>query len=225
MNKHTITSLGLNLEAAESGKLHLLLPEDYEACWQEYALPSDFQELARLALIPVNRQKSAGARYVMRCKRAYKERLKNKAAINIAAKNHEAGKRLSEIRQMKRKASVEIKKVINEVRLEADNARATLGDLYDLAHSGAKLIMEAFVKGKAIEGTTFSVTVSDFNNTMGKVFGQVAKLGVPSGDDVKTEAKEAIFEQALMEMRRKLDFEQQETVEAPIEVPGPKNEQ
>lgn len=219
---HTISSLGLRIKEAEEGKFDMLLPDSWQACWDTYSLPTKDQDIQRVAALQVpNQNRCPSARYIRRCRKKLKERIKLKQFATIGSKERQASLELLNTRNIRKEASKEAKQILDEVRVEAAKAAATLTDLYGLARSGSKEIMQTFVDKGTINGKP--VTPREFTDVMGKVFGQVAKLGVGAlSDDSVEQAEGLVFEEFVAATRKRL--EQNKSL-GPVAVKGPKDDQ
>src|SRR5688572_16275751 len=75
---YTIQALRLDVDAAEAGRLWLLLPRKVRMepdGPETYPLPSDIGELGRVARLKIGRARNAGAVYVRRAAVAHKNRI------------------------------------------------------------------------------------------------------------------------------------------------------
>lgn len=203
----TAEDLGVSIEAAQKGSWSKVLPKEQYYNGLTYPIPGDKGDLYRLALCNVKYVTNSPAKqYVRRCFDAYSLWFKNRGAIDLGARQIEAKRVVTKIRKTSKKADEEFEQFKEGLAKKAQYARATLTDLYDLAGSGFKKIMEAFVNDKEIDGE--KVSVKDFTGAAGKVFGQVARLGTPATDDAKEEAQSVVFEEALKEIREKVEMGQ-----------------
>lgn len=199
-SSRTIASLNLDLEAAQSGRLHFLLPPEHRGIdgGKTYPLPDTLEDLLALSVlhVPLGAQ-SGPAAYVRRARAKHKARIsaKNPARLD------EAADRASTVLRDIRDTREEAKKELAGIREDTVRAAATLTDLYGLIRAGSRMILEGFVQGTKVNGQ--EVKIDEFNQTQGKILGHIAKLGGINEDD-KAEAESAVFEQAAENTRRRL---------------------
>lgn len=208
---HTISSLGLNIEAAEKGDLWQLLPLIWRSVDEarRYPIPDNLSELNRLSLLNVPQSaKSAPRAYIKRCRAEYQVRCSKRDPARLQIKAQAADSVLQVIRGVEK----EVKEAGKSVREEVIKASATLTDLYGLIRAGSMMILDGFVHGKPVNGQP--VNAGQFTNLTGKVLGHIAKLGGVSDDD-KAEAESAVFEAAVQATRKRLEDDKKVGVTAP----------
>lgn len=199
----TAQSLGLNIEAAVAGKHWKILPKRHYYNWDSYPLPSDKNDLFRIAVLDGRpRSHSPGRQYIHRCAEAYREWIKHRSAMRLGAANQVANDEVKTIREKRKEADKELDNFKEELQQKVQVAQASLAELYDLAGQGFRKIMTAFRDGETINGE--AVTPNEFTNAAKTCFAQVARLGTPATEDAKDEAKEIVFQEARKEMREKL---------------------
>ena len=196
----TLAGLGLDVESARNGRPIFLLPvgkRDRDSGLY-YPLPSSLDDLLAVSLIHIQgAAQNATACYVRRAKKEYTKRMAAKSPERLDAAAAQAGKVLADIKNTRQEARDEIQKIHED----AIRASATLTDLYGLIRTGSKMILDGFVNGQEVNGKV--PDSHDFTNLTGKVLGHIAKLGGITDDD-KADAESAVFEQACIETRKRL---------------------
>lgn len=208
----TAAALGLDIAAAENGKWWKVLPGKYYYNYETYPTPTDKDDLRRLAMCGASlrgpTKSSPGKHYLKRCEKAWKVFLQQKQTIDLDRKVQAASEVVSKTRALKKEAKKELDRFKEEIQEKIEEVQgikaATLGELYELAGKVGKQILTAFLEGTEINGKV--PTIGDVNNTFGKVFGQVARLGTGVTDDAKEEAKEVVFQEAQKEIREKMEL-------------------
>jgi hypothetical protein len=200
-DRHTIASLSLNVDGAESGRMYELLPPDYRYLGDKYPLPTDIAELARLTALPIKPGRPrAGASgvyiYLKRCRAEYEKRRDRKALKVKAEREVVAGVEESvQVAEAGIKDAVaEVEVLMSDLRLKAAEATASLADLNALAKFGLQKIMQAFNAGEELNGELIAPSI--FVSAADKVLRQVAKLGDGALDPAgREEAESEVFEE------------------------------
>ena len=201
-DRHTIKSLRLDLEAAKQGKTWELLPAGFrdQHSGSTYPLPSRRLELQKLAsiYIPPNK-KDCGCVYIRRAIKKWKER-QGRATSAL----HDMGRRANAIQrsqynytQVISKFREEARKAVDDVRLEAEQAIASLNDLFSLGREGIDKQMRAHLAGEKWQGE--KINARAFRECFRIVTQAVKGLGLPS--DQKETAAEAIMEEVAASLR------------------------
>lgn len=210
--------LGVSIEAARRGVWSRILPTDQAKNWRTYPLPRDKDDLYKLACYSVA-GRGPGKCYLRRCRRKWEMACKQRKTVDLDHKVEQSHEVLKQLKEKRKETNEAVKAFKEGLARQLEENRATLAELYDLAGSGFKKIMAAFVAGEAINEK--EVTPAEFTAAAGKVFGQVAKLGTPTTEDAKDEAKEVFWQEAAKEMQEKLDMMK----DAPVRVKGPEEDQ
>ena len=194
--KHSIKSLRLDLEAAEAGKTWLLLPEGFRAqeCGKTYPLPSSRVELQRLVAIYIPSSKAdSGCLYLKRAINEWKKRQRNRqsAIYDVGMRREKIARAQVKFTQETNRLMEQAKQAVEGVRKEAQEASASLKDLFHLSRKGLEGQMKAHLEGKEWQGEKISAKA--FRDCFSMVTSAVKGLGIPS--DQKVAAAEAIMEE------------------------------
>jgi len=216
--QHTIASLGLNIDAARAGKLHELVPDRLQRVWDELELPDDINELGQIASLPCVGP-APSMRYIRKAKRVFELRIRALAAVSLTTAQKRADNICEDIGRKRKRAN----EVLAEITTAAAAARASLTDLYGLARSGHRKIMEDFVNNSTQNDEDFNEKAALFQKSSHQVFSQVARLGQGALDpEGKQEAEDAVFQHYLDSLRGRVREAQ---LEKPEMAPGSDSKQ
>ena len=233
----TAKDLGLDIDAAERGAWGRFLPRGQYHNGRVYPLPTSRTDLFRIAQIDFHRCDNIPPKhYVKRCQKRWKLYISKRSTMSLETKVHSAERVLDEMKDQRRAAHKEYKEFKEVVSKDLEKCRASLTVLYDLAGSGFRKIMQEFVdeakktetiivRGAEVSKEVARVTNAEFTGAAKAVFGQVARLGTPSGEDVKEEAQDIVFREALKEMGAKLELGEKTNEIPPVKVKGPEGDQ
>ncbi len=192
----SIAALGLNLMAAESGRVFDILPENYRACGGDYGLPADPSELYRLSLLPITRLDTSTRRYLIRARKAYKACVAQQRWKTIETQANEAtgaSRRFQSELSAQQKAAEE---AVSGLKATIIAAEASLGDLYALAKKVDKKVIEKYLDGDE-EAQKDALTAAQ------NIKIHVARLGRAAiSEDQRGEATEAVFDEFVETQRR-----------------------
>lgn len=204
MGNYTIENLRLNMLAAESGNLWEILPEDHADEGNSYPLPSDYDELVRVASLGQGRRGRPQA-YIRRARLKVMLMIRAGAATNIEQKSEAADELLTRSDEILTKVEREASQIVNQARARAQEATSSLTELYDLVKKGDRMVMEAFIQNKPVHPDGTKVSVKEWNDLSGKIKVHVARIGMDFVDPQDKEASEyAIFEDAVRSARDRL---------------------
>ena len=198
----SIASLRLNMKAAQNGTTWLLLPEGFrdQEHGQNYPLPGQIIELQRLSIIYIApNKKDSGSIYLRRAVEAFKEKQRHKIGIvNDIAHREDKIKRVQRgytrhIRDMK----AEIKEAVADVHREAEQAIASLTDLFSLGRKGLDGQMRAHIENKEWQGEPIDARA--FRECFRMVTQAVKGLGLPSKE--RSQATDAIIEEVASALK------------------------
>ena len=215
--QRTIRSLGLDLEAAEKGRTWELLPKGFrdQSHGSTYPLPTRRLELQKLAAlyIPPNKR-DAGCLYIRRATEKWKQlqQRAQSALLNMGRKESAIEQSFRNYNRVIRKFQKEAREAVDKVREEAQQAIASLNDLFALARRGLDGQMRAHLAGDKwphaddcrpdacsdkCKGEV--ITAAAFRQCFSMVTRAVKGLGLPS--DQRAKADEAIMEELAASMR------------------------
>lgn len=199
---YSIVSLRLNLKAAQDGKTWLLLPHGFRSQEQggEYPLPTDRQDLQRLATIyiPPNK-KDSGCVYLKRAVAASKEKQRRHiSAVNDMHKREETIKsRQYDYTQYIKDKRREVREAVETVQKEAEQAIASLTDLFSLGRKGLDGQMRAHIENKEWQGELIDARA--FRECFRMVTQAVKGLGLPSKE--RSQATDVIIEEVAAALK------------------------
>ena len=193
--EHTLATLSLDVVSALRGEQYKLLPNGFRYQGERYPLPTQLEELGRVAAVKLNRGRvkatnnSGWDAYVRRCRKEYerrigKDKVKGEGRV-VSTVYHRAEAAREEIEKVKG----ELARQMDEFRLKAAEATASLADLNALAKKGLRMVMENFTEGKG------GVSVAEFTSAAGKVLQQIAKLGGEFDPEGKIDSEEEVFKE------------------------------
>lgn len=193
---HTIASLRLDIEAANTGRTWLLLPEGFRDVPKTYPLPTRGQELQILAAIYIPpRRQDAGCQYLRRAVRAHKDYMRRtQSQIFRGEKQIQSMHRLrsAHLEQMQ-ELRAEVRTAVAQVQEQAREAIASMTDLFSLGRRGIDAQMRAHLENKKLpSGETISA--SAFRECFRMVTQAVKGLGLPS--EQRESSRQAVIEQA-----------------------------
>lgn len=208
--RRTVEGLGLDLAAARSGRPWLLLPREVrmrEGGAEKWPLPKETRDLMAVAELEIKpNTRHAGAIYVRRCRAALKRRAQDIKYVHFEAKQAEVDE-LAE--RMRGEAEAYRKQMAEEgerVRLEAAKMLVSMQDLSSLAKITGKIILEAFINNKEINGAL--VTVKEASDVMGKIQTNIARIGGGILDDqAKGQAEDEVMKEFAEATRERLKKE------------------
>lgn len=192
----TIANLRLNIDAARAGKTWQLLPEGFrhQEAGQTYPLPSRREDLQTLAgIVVTHRGRDAGVIYLKRAFAKWRERQARapqalasveRLQDSIKHKNQRYARHLEAMR-------TEAEQAVERVKQRADEAIASLTDLFALGRRGIEGQMRAHLDGVEWQGET--VNARAFRECFRMVTQAVKGLGLPS--DQRQEATKTIIEE------------------------------
>lgn len=205
--KYTIASLHLNLDAASRGKTWELLPpgfRDAEAATR-YPLPSSFEDIHQIAIIPLRRNaRDGGTVYMRRIAEEYKRRIANRqtALLDIGHDKVRLERQFKRHKRVVDQSINEVRNVVADFKMEADKAIATLNDLLVIGRKGMEGQMIAHIKGEKWQNET--IDSAAFRNCFRLITQAVKSLHVPAGTE-EAQAREAIVAQAAEALRATQD--------------------
>ena len=179
----------MNVSEAESGKIWLLLPDTCRTTQMalKYPLPESVEELTRVARLPMPtatpnspRGERASRVYLCRARKAVGMVLNRRergilSTKRIQASMCETNSRFkAEIREFRQEAA----KAVEEVREQAQEAIASLNDLFALGRKGLDGQMRAHMEGREWQGEP--ITAQAFRQCFRMVSMAVKGLGLPS---------------------------------------------
>jgi hypothetical protein len=192
----TIANLRLDIDAARAGKTWHLLPEGFrdQTAAANYPLPSRREDLQTLAGVVVNHHgRDGGVIYLRRAFAMWRKKqaaapavLANADRLNdaIRQKNVTYAKALNAMR-------TEAEQAVERVKQRADEAIASLTDLFALGRKGIEGQMRAHLDGVEWQGEP--VNGRAFRECFRMVTQAVKGLGLPS--DQRQEATKTIMEE------------------------------
>lgn len=192
----TIANLRLDIEAARAGKTWRLLPEGFrdQTAAQKYPLPSRREDLQTLASIVVNhRGRDGGVIYLRRAFAKWRERQASAPrALATVERLHDSIKHKdARFTQSLDRMRTEAEQAVERVKQRADEAIASLTDLFALGRKGIEGQMQAHLDGEMWQGEV--VNGRAFRECFRMVTQAVKGLGLPS--DQRKEATATIFEE------------------------------
>lgn len=198
----TCKSLRLDIEAATQGRTWLLLPEGFrhQAAGSTYPLPSRRIDLQKIVAIPIPLNKNdSGVIYIRRATEKFRETMarSQSAILDIGRRSETARVDALHFREQLKKIQEEAHASLDQVRAKAEEAIASLGDLFDLGRKGIDGQMRAHLDNKQWQGET--ITAADFRQCFRMVSQAVKGLGMPSTE--RASAREAIVQQAAEAMK------------------------
>ena len=200
--ERTISGLQLNIGEAEAGRVWLLLPEVSRTgvAARSYPLPDSRDEIDRLAAVAIPaastnspRGERAARVYLCRARKAAnmmttRRQRKILRSARIEASMCETNSRFkAAIRESKQ----EVAKAIEEVRAQAQEAIASLNDLFALGRKGLDAQMRAHMEGREWQGER--IDADAFRQCFRMVSIAVKGLGLPS--EQRQSATKAVMDQ------------------------------
>lgn len=206
----TIESLGLNIGLAEAGRTWMLLPEDVRRDEKKaagYPMPGSVGELSRIAELKIHgNERHTGACYIRKCRRSLKNRAAMLRLTDFQAKRAEVNELSLQTATLAEQAAADMKAEVERIRVEAAKTLTSMGDINSLAKSVDRMVMEAFIEGRPINGKP--VTVSEALDAMGKSFTHVARLGGGVLDDAgKGQAEDEVMKEYVEATKARLKKE------------------
>lgn len=203
--RYTIKSLRLDLKSATEGKTWLLLPQGYRdrASGSTYPLPSNRQDLQKLAAIPIpqySHKQDCGCYYLRRALREWKRKQERHcSAINDIGRREDQIERTHDnYVQHVRKLRADAREQVDIVKQEAVKAVASLTDLFSLGRQGLEGQMKAHLDGKKWKKE--SIDAAGFRQCFRLVSQAVKGLGLPNPQ--KKDANSAVLEQVADALRQ-----------------------
>ena len=193
----TVESLRLNVQAALAGQTWLLLPEGFrdQASGAKYPLPSIRLELQKVAIIPTltARKTDSGCIYIRRCVRALQKKLRasNSAIIDVGRRREAAEHATRDYKKALEAFKAEAHEAVEGVRRQAEQAIASLNDLFSLGRKGIEAQMRAHLDGNEWQGE--KIDARAFRECFRMVSQAVKSLGLPS--DQRDAAREAVIDE------------------------------
>jgi hypothetical protein len=194
--RYSIKSLRLDIQAGIDGRTWAILPEGFRDhdSGKSYPLPSVREDLQRVAFIPILSKKlDSGSMYIKRALRRWKDNAKNRTSAILDAGNRAQtiATKQADLVQEIRKAKLETRNIVNEVREEAAKASASMTELFSLGRKGLDGQMKAYLGNTAYQGEM--ITGKDFRECYRLVSQTVKALGLP--DSEKKSAQGAVLDQ------------------------------
>lgn len=177
------------------GKTWMLLPEGFRAAEfaKRYPLPTNLDELQRITAIPISTKKDCGSAYVRRAIRTFRQRARG--ISKLPADSVRFGQRLESIRQNYHQSLRDMKKeaqaAMDEVKQKAQEAVASLTDLFALGRKGIEGQMQSHLEHREWQGEIISAAA--FRDCFRMVTQAVKGLGLPS--EQRVEATQAIMDE------------------------------
>jgi hypothetical protein len=179
-----------------SGKTWLLLPDGFrdQDSGRSYPLPSIRGELLKLIPIVVPPGKTdSGCLYLQRVMEEFKKRQgrKQSAALDLArAETKVAAMKTNTFRRLT-KMEAQAREALESVKQQAQEAIASLNDLFSLGRRGIEGQMRSHLGGNEWQGE--KISARDFRECFRMVTQAVKGLGLPS--EQRAEAEDAIIDQ------------------------------
>ena len=178
-----------------AGRVCELLPEGFRTAEaaQDYPLPSGREEIQRLVSIPLSPSSSNGNVYLRRAIKAFRmKQARRTSAVNdiafrqkkIAVASYRLTREFKELR-------AEAQNAVDGVKQQAEQAIASLTDLFALGRRGLESQMQAHLGGSEWQGERISAAA--FRDCFRMVTQAVKGLGLPS--EQRGKAAEAIMEE------------------------------
>jgi len=182
----TIKSLNLDLESAKEGKLWLLLPEGFRDIdsGKTYPLPTQRQELQKVGGIYIPpRVINSGAQYIKRAAKEAKRKQQRATSVllDVGNRKEQVERKQNNYNALIKELRVEARQAVDNVRVEAERACASLKDLFALGREGIEGQMKAYLAGEEYKGET--INKKDFQNNFRMVTQAVKGLGLPTGQE------------------------------------------
>ena len=191
----TIASLRLNIEAAIEGRVCELLPEGFRDndSARTYPLPSARTELQKLVAIPISPNVNSGNIYLQRALSAFKRKqARRTSAVNdIAFRSQKIAVDSSRLKAQMNELRAEAQSAVDGVKAQAEQAIASLSDLFALGRRGLESQMQAHLSGSQWQGEAISAAA--FRDCFRMVTQAVKGLGLPS--EQRGKAAEAIMQE------------------------------
>lgn len=179
-----------------SGRPWLLLPDAirFPELARNYPLPSGREELKKLASIDFPRNKlDVGCSYLRRCRKAWAKDFGPNEPKSRKVDRLEDGmsKREAQFRVEVHRIRTQMRAAVSEVKREAEQAVASLHDLFALGRQGLEGQMKAHLAGTEWQGE--GISASAFRDCFRMVTQAVKGLGVPTGQE--KDAEDTVYEQ------------------------------
>lgn len=199
---HTVESLRLNIAEATAGRTWLLLPEGFrdQSNGETYPLPTKRTELYKLIVISIPRRKAdSGCVYLRRARRTYQSHKGrifaspglDESTIDIERRGMRVEQAETRLRQHMIRAKAEAEKAVQEVREKAQQAVASLSDLFSLGRKGIEGQMQAHLSGQ--KWMSEDISAKDFRDCFRMVLQGVKGLGLPS--EQRAAATDAVMQE------------------------------
>lgn len=158
------------------------------------------KEVQRIVCIPIpGTKKDSGCAYIKRAIAKFTElqSRKQSALIDIGRKQIQAANTQAIFRKKLKDMQEDAEKAVNEVRERANQAAASLTELFDLGRRGLDGQMRAHLENKDWQGE--HIDADAFRQCFRMVSQAVKGLGLPSTE--RENAREAIIDQAAAAIR------------------------
>ena len=199
--RHTIVSIGLNVDGANDLRYASLLPlklrqqYGHRKNWAKVlALPSDIDELAQVASVKLPKNaRDPAATYVKRARKTYLDRLHRSSVHveNIKMTKESADMAKWRFDRQLEKNKADVAEEMNKFRVEVARATASLSSLYDKTRKIWEMQMDGYIEGRDVNGEPINAAAA--RAVAKDITSHVARIGMPS--DAPEDAEAAIFEQ------------------------------
>ena len=192
----TIANLRLDLDAARAGKTWRMLPEGFRDVDSglSYPLPSRRDDLQTLAgIVVTHRGQDSGVKYLKRAFMKWRERQARAPQALASVERLQDAVRQKNVRYARDLAAMrtEAEQAVERVKQRADEAIASLTDLFALGRRGIEGQMQAHLDSAEWQGERINSRA--FRECFRMVAQAVKGLGLPS--DQRQEATKTIIEE------------------------------
>lgn len=194
---HTIENLRLNVAEAMNGRTWLLLPESARLTPKTYPLPTVSEDLQKLLTIQIpHGRRDSGCIYLRRALKAWRSKGVAKRGLGAGKLDLEARRnRLAfsewELKQHMKGIKYRANEAIVEVEKKAQEAIASLSDLFSLGRKGIEGQMQAHLAGQ--KWMSEDISAKDFRDCFRMVLQGVKGLGLPS--EQRAAATDAVMQE------------------------------
>ena len=208
---HTITSLRLDISAAEASKPWLLLPEDVrkrDFGGTRYPLPHTYEEIKRIADIDLRgRRQHESAKYIYRCRKAVQTRVQATKVGRIDTQLAMTDERARKFEYAAKDARREVRKALAEVKEAARESLTTIQSMNSLAKEVGTMVLDAYKTGREVNGER--ITTTQALDAMGKVFTHTRGManGVLDADG-KAEAEDELMKELAKASQERIKRQQ-----------------
>lgn len=179
-----------------------MLPEGFKASknGSTYPLPTVMDDLQKLASIPLQPGKqNSGNLYLRRALEEFRRRQarRTSAVLDVGFRAQAIKDLSADLEKKIEVAKADARAAVDGVRAQAEQAIASLNDLFALGRKGLEGQMQAHLAGSEWQGE--KIGAAAFRDCFRMVTQAVKGLGLPSGERAK--AAEAIMEEAAASLR------------------------